>query len=209
MNENPKILTQTGITEKRAAIEQELRLAKEYWLQRVQPHIAGRRLRDVELFVAQDAYLLLRGAQRKADDWNRTQEGQLSPLNVDLSGEKFHEPEVLFADENLKPEILAEIAAPLINKSEARMTPGESVRAAHELLMAAERYIRTLPEKKDEIDSWRSDFDTAFSTITFAEIEASNKNDSGRLPLLPPIGQKKKGRTEQEVRDYPRPLVDG
>jgi hypothetical protein len=115
------------------SIEQELRLAKEYWLRTVQPHIEGRRLRDVELFVAKDAHLRLRGSQRKAEDWNRTQEGRLSPLDVDLPGEKFREPEVLFADENLKPEILAEIAAPLINKSEAKVSPTEAVRNAHEL----------------------------------------------------------------------------
>ena len=191
MNENSEIPAQTGITEKRAAVEQEFRLAKEYWLRTVQPHIAGRRLRDVELFVAQDAYLLLRGAQRKAEDWNRTQEGRLSPLDVDLSGGKFREPEVLFADENLKPEILAGIAAPLMNKSEARMTPGELVRTAHELLMAAERYIGTLPEKKEGPASWKSDFDLAFGHVLFAEILQSNEKTSGQLPLLPPVQQER------------------
>ena len=43
----------------------------------------------------------------------------------------------------------------------------------------------------------------AFSTVTFAEIEASNRTDSGQLPLLPPVGQKKKGRTEQELAEKP------
>jgi hypothetical protein len=203
MNQNPEIPAQSDITKQRAAVEQELRLAKEYWLQKVRPHIAGRKLRDVELFVAQNAHLLLRGAQRKAEDWNRTQEGRLSPLDVDLSGGNFREPDVLFADKNLKPEILAAIAAPQLVKENAKLTPVEAIRNAHELLMAAEQYIRTLPEKKELIASWIADFDTAFSTVTFAEIEVSNKTTSGQLPLLPPIALKRKGRPEKETCDRP------
>jgi hypothetical protein len=38
----------------------------------------------------------------------------------------------------------------------------------------------------------------AFNTVTFAEIAASNRTDSGKLPYLPPVAQKRKGRTEQE-----------
>jgi hypothetical protein len=170
----------------RAEIEWELRLAKEYWLQTVQIFIVERRLRDVELFIAEDAHLLLRGVQKKAEDWNRTHEGRLSPLDVDLSAEKFREPEVLFADENLKPEILAEVAAPLVNKSKVKMTPAEAVRNAHELLMAAERYIGTLPEKKEGIKSFVSDMELGLShRVPFAEILRSNKKDSGQLPFLP------------------------
>lgn len=178
------------------SIERELRLAKEYWLQTVQPRIAGRKLRDVELFVAKDAYLHLYGAQRRAEDWNCTQEGRLSPLDVDLSGEKFRKPEVSFADKDLKPQILAEIAAPLMNKSKSKLTPAEAVRLAHELLMAAERYIGTLPEKKQGTESLVSDIELAFSTVTFTEIEASNGKDSGQLPLLPPVQQ---GRNEGKL----------
>jgi hypothetical protein len=178
------------------SIERELRLAKEYWLQTVQPRIAGRKLRDVELFVAKDAYLHLYGAQRRAEDWNCTQEGRLSPLDVDLSGEKFRKPEVSFADKDLKPQILAEIAAPLMNKSKSKLTPAEAVRLAHELLMAAERYIGTLPEQKEGTESLVSDIELAFSTVTFTEIEASNGKDSGQLPLLPPVQQ---GRNEGKL----------
>jgi hypothetical protein len=125
-------------------------------------------------------------------------------VDVDLSAENFRVPEVpemLFAD-NVKPEILAAIAAPLV-KEAAKLTPTDAIRSAHELLMAAERYIGTFPEKKDEIGSWIADFELAFSTITFAEIEASNRTDSGQLPLLPPVGQKKKGRDKQEVAEKP------
>jgi hypothetical protein len=69
--------------------------------------------------------------------------------------------------------------------------------------MAAERYIGTLPEKKEGTESFIADFDTAFSTVTFAEIEASNKKTSGQLPLLPPVAPKRKGRPEQEIGEQP------
>lgn len=172
-----------------AEIEQELRLAKEYWLRTVQPHIAERKLRGIELFVAQDAYLLLSGAKQKAEEWNRTHQGYL--LDIDLSGENFREPEVLFAGENLKPEILAEIAAPLMKKSEAKMTPAEAVRTAHELLMAAERYVGTLPKDVSGEETFKAAFDLAFSPVTFDDILRSNKKDSGQLPLLPTAQQKR------------------
>lgn len=136
------------------------------------------------------------GAQRNAEDWNCTQEGRRSPLDVDLSGEKFREPEVLFADKDLKPQILAEIAAPLMNKNEAKVTPADAVRLAHELLMAAERYIGTLPEKKQGTESLVSDIELAFSPVSFAEIWRSNEKDSGQLPLLPPVQQ---GRNEGKL----------
>ncbi len=191
MNHILVIPSQTDITKPRAEIERELRLAKEYWLRTVQPYIAGRKLRGVEMFVAQDAYLLLMEAQRKAEDWNRKQKSRLSRLDVDLSGEKFRRPEVLCADENLKPEILAEIAAPLMNKSEAKMTPAEAVRNAHELLMAAERYIGTLPKSLRGIETLKADMELAFSKVTFDEILRSNEKDSGQLPFLPTAQQKR------------------
>jgi hypothetical protein len=43
----------------------------------------------------------------------------------------------------------------------------------------------------------------ALSTVTFAEIQASNKETSGQLPLLPPTGQKRKGISEQKQREEP------
>lgn len=187
MNQTNEITPQ----EQRAAVEQELRLAKEYWLRTIQPRIAGRKLRDVELFVAQDAHRRLQAAQRKAEVWNRSEEGQLSPLEIELSGEKFHEPEVLFADENLKPEILAKIAAPLMYQCEAKMTSTEAVRTAHELLMAAERYIRTLPDQKHGTEFLVSDLVLETSPVSFVMILRSNEKDSGQLPLLPPVQQKR------------------
>lgn len=180
-----------GNTELGVQIEHEFRLAKEYWLRTVQPHIAGRRLRDIERFVAEAAYRLLLEAQRKAEQWNQKQQNRLSRLDVNLSGEKFRRPEILRADEKLTPEVLAQIAAPLMNKSEVKMSPAEAVRSAHEILMAAERYIGTLPELKRGIEALTSDTDSAFSMVTFDEILRSNEKESGQLPLLPTAQQKR------------------
>lgn len=201
MNQKNEITPQSNITEQRTEIEWELRLAKKYWLRTVQPRIAGRILRGVEFFVAQDAHRRLQVAIKKADDWNRqcvAVAGEPFPppmlvsVDVDLSAEEFREPEepkMLFA-ENVKPEILAAIAAPLVNKGKKPMTPGEAIRRAHELLMDVERYIGTLPRKGGTNSSDR-DFDLAFGPVTFAEILQSNEKDSGQLPLLPPSQQKR------------------
>jgi hypothetical protein len=50
---------------------------------------------------------------------------------------------MLFAD-NMKPEILATVAAPLVKKSrnQKTMTPDEAIHDAHELLMALTFQIR-------------------------------------------------------------------
>jgi hypothetical protein len=199
---------QPSIAEQRAEIESEMRLAKEYWLRTVQPHIEGRILRGVEFFVVTDAHRILQAARKKAEDWNRAcpvPAAGVSPaafVLVDLSSEDFREPEMpeMFFADNVKPEVLAAVAAPLVKEV---MTPDEAIRNAHELLMAAERYIGTLPEKKDEIDSWHSDFEKAFSTVTFKEIAESNKKKSGQLPLLPPLQIKRKGKSEKELLDEP------
>jgi hypothetical protein len=157
-----------------------------------QPHIAGRVIYGVELFVAESAYRHLLDAIEKAEKWNRLcvekmDEAHLQmSMDVDLSAENFRRPEVpemLFAD-NVKPEILAAIAAPLV-KDATKLTPTDAIRNAHKLLMAAERYIGTLPQKKEGIGgSIVAAFEEAFSAVTFAEIEASNRKDSGQLPLL-------------------------
>jgi hypothetical protein len=98
---------------------------------------------------------------------------------------------------------LAAIAAPLVKKQTAELTPIAAVGVAHELLMAAGRYINALPEQKRGTERIIEDFRSAFSTVTFAEIAESNQKGSGQLPFLPPIGQKKKSRTQQEIREKP------
>src|SRR5208337_2624354 len=122
----------------------ELRLAKGYWLKTIQPFIAGRKLRGVEFYIAADAHRWLRMMAELATSWNKSEEGKTSPVPPetfpDWEKDEFREPEELFADENLKPETLASIAAPLVEKTgRENMTAAEAVRRAHESLMAAER----------------------------------------------------------------------
>ena len=200
MNQTKKTTTQPSNAEEQAEIESALRLAKEYWLRTVQPYIVGRKLRGVELFIASDAHSILKAAIKRAATWNNfcaivTKDLPRSPvsLDVNLSAENFREPEELFADKNLKPDLLAKIAAPLMNKSKGKMTPAEAVRNAYELLMAAERYIRTLPQEQQGTESVTGEIDLALSPVTFNEILRSNEKDSGQLPFLPPV---QKGRNE-------------
>jgi hypothetical protein len=180
-------------------IEEELRLAKEYWRQTIQPHIAGRRLRDVELYVAEHAHNVLQMAVQRALDWNDTDAGRLSPCSAELPaeshGEEFRAPEPLHADD-LKPETLAMIAATLTNNRRTKQAPAEVFQTAHELLMAAEDYIKSLPKRGPARTRMGERFGLAFSTVTFAEIAASNGKDSGCLPLLPTI---QKGRNEGQL----------
>ena len=176
-------------------IETDLRLAKEYWLKTVWPYIAGRKLRGVELFVAQDAFWRLQKVQRDAKD---------SPVSadafVDFTKDEFREPEELCRDEDLKPETLAAIAAPLMPKPTKELTSIATISVAHELLMAAKQYINTLPERKTGADRAGEDLVMTFSTVPFVEIEASNKSDSRQLPLLPGVYGKSRELTLPALR---------
>jgi hypothetical protein len=193
-----------------ARLEKELRLAREYWLQTILPYIAGRKLLGVELFVAQHAHDRLAVATRQAREWNSTNEGKLSPVPAeivpDLSADQltgqFRPPEPLFADESLKPEMLAMIAAPILAADKADCTPARAIRIAHELLSTAQDYVRTLPKRPD----WESDFQVGFSTVTFDEVQISTKEGPGQLPLLPGVARKRAEITHsalrKAVRDY-------
>jgi hypothetical protein len=189
------------------SLERSLRLAKEYWLRTVQPFIKDRPLRDAELYVATDAHCRLQTAQGKAKLWNATVEGKRCPLPadalVDFTKDEFREPEELCRDENLKPETLAAIAAPMMQKRTAEWTPFAAIGVAHELLMAAGRYVNALPVQKRGTERLMDDFDKAFSAVTFEEIKTSNTRSSGKLPLLPPSGQKRKNISDQEQREEP------
>ena len=124
-------------------IERELQLAKRYWLERIRPHIARRRLQGIELFVAVEAHSRLRKITGEAWAWNNTEAGKASPIPSealpDFGKEEFREPEELCADANLKPETLAVIAARLAGQSLSALTPDAAMPIAHEFLMAAER----------------------------------------------------------------------
>jgi hypothetical protein len=176
--------------------ELELRLAKGYWLKTIQPHTAGRKLRGVEFYVAADAYRWLRMMAELATSWNKSEKGKTSPIPLETFPEwekdEFREPEELVAGENLKPETLASIAAPLVEKTgREKMTAAEAVRHAHDLLMAAEQHIGTLPKQRQGTGTLPDVLKLEFCKVTFAEILQSNESTSGRLPLLPPVQQQR------------------
>jgi hypothetical protein len=191
-------------------IANELRLAKDYWLKTIQPHIASRRLAGAELYIANNAYERLRHAAKQATEWNNTKDAERSPVPAEVFPEwekdEFREPKLL-SREKLEPGILAAIAASMMQKRTAELTSIEVIRVAHELLMDAERYVETLPEKKQGEEALRQLAGIAFSPVTFAEIERSNRNNSGKLPLLQPVGRKRKGRKKGEMAEKPLSLT--
>jgi hypothetical protein len=194
----------------------ELRLTQDYWLE-IQGYIAGRKLRGAEFYLANRAYCRLQEADREAGEWNWTDEGKLNSIpgtsRVNWKDPRFSAPEPLYGD-NLRAEVLAAIAAPMTGRTTtpwhscfpqfATKAPGlstaEAVSVAHDLLIAAQRYIEGLPKRPptgnaEAVES----FNTAFSTVTFDEIMASNRNGSGVIPLLPPMQQKRKGKSADEI----------
>jgi hypothetical protein len=213
MKQKKETTTQPGITDQqRTEIERGLRMAKEYWLQTVQRYIAGRILPDVEFFAAIRAHGYLHDAVTKACDWNRAcaavKDSTRKPVSVDvdLSAESFRQPETprMFFADNVKPEVLAATAAPLVTKQAENLSPVEAVRKAHELLMAVERHIGTLPKQIKGSEIFVRDLEFGKSMVTFADIEASNR--PGRLPLLLPVAQKKKSIPATELAEKPLSL---
>ncbi len=202
MNPPNATISQFDNAKQRAELEIWLRLAKDYWLD-IQPSIKGRILNDIEFSVVQHAYHILEEALKQVKIWNfsiadpKTGLPLLAPIEVDFSAEDFRMPEPLknrFAN-NVKPEVLADIAASL-TKITAGLTPAEAIRKSHELLLESERFVGTLPAQKQELVA---EIETAFCFVTFAEIEQSNKSNSGQLPLLPPHQVKRKGMSDKEL----------
>ena len=85
-NEAVPHVTQSTDAERKAKIEQELRLAKEYWLESIQPFVKERIPRDVELFVARHAHNNLQVAIKSAENWNQgcnaTRDGSRWPAYI-------------------------------------------------------------------------------------------------------------------------------
>jgi hypothetical protein len=56
--------------------------------------------------------------------------------------------------------------------------------------MAAERYLKSLPEQRTGTSRGYHDLGLALSPVPFADIKASNQTNSGKLPLLPGVHEK-------------------
>lgn len=187
-------------------LQRELRFATDYWLEWVQRHIAGRKLRGVELYVAEDAYLLLEKARDNAARWNDLPEGRPAPITLpDLADSAFRKPEPLYAEDFPPPETLATIAAPLLPKPETPLSAEDAVRRACALFSAAQQYRESLPHKPPPGQKWEADFHVALcSYVTVAEIHESNKANSGSLPLLPALRVRRKGMEDPNQKDPKR-----
>jgi hypothetical protein len=183
-------------------------VATDYWLQWVQRHIAGRKLRGVELYVAEDAYLSLEKARDNAARWNDLPEGRRAPITLpDLADAVFRKPEPRYAEDFPQPETLATIAAPLLPEPQTQLSAEEAVRRACDLFEAAKQYRDSLPHKPAPAEEWKEDLNTRlFSYVTVAEIHESNKTHSGRLPLLPNLRVRRKRQADPQQKE-PRKIT--
>jgi len=205
MNPDAKKPSDTLITKDRTVIEKEVKLAKDYWLETIQPHLNYRMFSDVGYYVARHARWLLDEAVKEAQGWNqkRGHSDSNAPLNVDLPWDKFGMPEVptTFYANELEPEYLAEIAAQLVRNQGPAQSPDEAIKTAHELVMLAELYIKDRPYNpingKELQINFPNDGRMNFTRISFAEIQ--NRNQGGGLLLLPPLLCKVKQKTPGEL----------
>jgi hypothetical protein len=137
----------------------------------------------------------------------RGDDGKQFPIQAEefAALEKFSNPEPFLIDKSLKPETLAVIAAPMIGKRLTKLLPSEAVRIAHDLLTAAQDYLDT--SRKAQADRFAKHLFTRI-TVSFEEIEQSNKKESGQLPLLRPVqtrrnaGQLKLSAIKAAVRHF-------
>lgn len=171
-----------GQSDEHGEIAEQLRLANDYWLKTIQPYIQGRKLRWPELDIAQLAHGKLKRAVGEVGEWNASHPNTSITI-PDLTAPEYRYPEPLCADD-LKPETLAAIGAPILSKSSTEQNVHAAVRTAHDLLLAAEQYIQSLPQRpKDHEEQLKQGIVDAFSEVTFDEIYKTSAEDSG-LPLL-------------------------
>jgi len=169
--------------------ENELYLAKNYWLNTIQPFILGRRLHGVEFFIAHNAYMQLCLMEKAFQNQGAAMVTQ-DEMHPEGESPEFLKPKEMYADENLNASILAQIAALLLKPNQIG-SPFDAVSKAHELLIAAEEYIDKLPKQKHGTGTLTQVLEQQFQTVSFDEILRSNETGSGRLPLLPPVQQKR------------------
>ena len=184
-------------------LQDELRLAKVYWQEKIQPFIIDRKLRHLQFEISRKAYSRVEATMANARQWNAGEwpvsagkrngdDGKHFPIPAEgfLATEKFRKPEPLLLDKSLKPETLAMIAAPMIGKRVPKLLPSsEAVRIAHDLLTAAQDYLDTFRERQTR--DFREHLVTGDNTVSFDEIEQSNEKEPCQLPLLPTVQTKR------------------
>jgi hypothetical protein len=194
-------------------LQDKLRLAKAYW-QQIQPFIIDRKLDYLEFEVASRAHSRVKETVANARKWNAGEwpmgvnkcngnDGKQFPIPAAEFPDRknFLEPERSRIDQNLMPETLAKIAAPMIGQRRPKLLPFEAVRIALDLYSTAQDYLNML--RKLQSRRLRDRIVTGDNSVSFVEIEQSNRRNSGQLPLLPPISKKRKGISEEESRMKP------
>lgn len=181
--------------DRRDEIATELQFACAYWLRTIQPHIAGRKLRGAEYYLAVHGHSLLKNAADKAANWNAGCRGKQSPLVLpNFEDSQFRPPEPIYADD-VSAAALAGVTAQLLPKK-PKLSRSEAIREAHDLIVTAEQYVANLPKRSASAAGDLASL--MFSTVTFSEIQASNKEDSGKIPLLP---NEREGKAGQGLKE--------
>jgi hypothetical protein len=183
-------------------LRRELEIATRYWQKTILRHVTrympDPRRFEVEVFIAEHAYDLLKSACEEAANWNSSHEGRAAAIPLpELSGASLCYPDFLYAEDFPGPEVLAGIAAPLLPANGNALFPRETVLRACELYVAARDYLSRLPKTPGE--GWETGFRVAMSEVSVTEIHKSNQSNSRRLPLLPALQVKRKGKTNAEV----------
>src|SRR5262249_47643 len=152
-----------------------------YWQETFRPYIASPMRDMVQWYAAHDALARLHDTAKTAWHWNKfTQEGQQFPVPekalLDLRSDEFGEPKPLCKNEDRNRQLEA---VPL----RSGLSPDDAVRQRHEDILAAQRYLDTLPENPETMAGV---LNLAFGEVTFEQIVRSNET-TGQLPLLPPV----------------------
>jgi hypothetical protein len=209
MKPPPEVNAENVILKQRAAFEEELRLTKNYWLESIWPYIEGRPVIVwSEYLLVHESHWRLGDAVKKAAQWNESlgPDTVHSPITIDVNWAKnFRAPTVPATSyaENMAPESLAATAALLIKSNINDASPAEAIRKAHELIMAAELYIGTLPPKPHfEPVLHFPNLQMSLIRIHFKTIAASSQNS---VPWLPSLQAKSK---EKRKAKTTKPRLD-
>lgn len=178
---------------RRACIQREIQLVSKYWFETIHPHTKNRELPFVEWYVATDAYRRIERQMKEVQAWNESDIGKRYPVSAETIAEILRDgsskPKALRASDKLTPEILAQIAAPLLNGRAIRLlnngkpirNPADAISIAKDLLIAAQSYTAKLPKNPE----FYAEFSVGSNPVTFDEILRSSEREG--LRLLPPV----------------------
>lgn len=178
---------------RRDCIQHKIQLVSKYWTETIHPYIKNRELPPVEWCVAADGYRRVEREMRDAQAWNESKIGQHFPVSAEtiaaILSDESSKPKALRAADKLTPEVLAQIAAPLLNRRAIRLLnngkpirqAADAISIARDLLIAAQSYIAKLPKNPE----FYAALSRGSDPVPFDEILRSSQ--AGGLRLLPPV----------------------